>query len=108
MYDVFSELNNLNGLVEFWDIGFIRVWDNDFNNFSDGFISKFFMGLFDNMSVGNLIFFKNLFNIIVMDWLQEGMQGFEYFIVGVNMLNGDFGIFWQNLDLGFFNFLVDD
>ncbi|MEM7283585.1 MAG: hypothetical protein AAF438_18370, partial [Pseudomonadota bacterium] len=56
MYDALSELNNLNGTVEFWDIGFIRVWNNDSNNFSDGFISKLFTGLPDNTSVGNPTF----------------------------------------------------
>lgn len=108
MYDALSELNNLNGSVEFWDIGFIRVWDNDSNNFSDGFISKLFTGLPDNTSVGNPTFSKNSPNIIALDWLQEGAQGPEYYIVGVNTLNGDFGTFWQNLDLGFPNFSVDD
>lgn len=108
MYDALSELNNLNGTVEFWDIGFIRVWDNDVNNFSNGFISKLFSGLPDNTSVGNPTFSKNSPNIVAMDWLEEGTQGAEYFIVGVNTQNGDFGTFWRNLDLGFPNFSVDD
>ncbi|MBX2874164.1 MAG: M4 family metallopeptidase [Saprospiraceae bacterium] len=108
LYDALSELNNLNGTVEFWDIGFIRVWDNNTNNFGNGFISKLFSGLPDNTSVGNPTFSKNSPNIIAMDWLQDGTQGPEYYIVGVNTQNGDSGTFWQNLDLGFPNFSVDD
>lgn len=108
MYDALSEINNLSGNIQFWDIGFARVWDNNTNNFSDGFITKLFTGLPSDVSVGNPSFTKNSPDILSMDLLNESTGEAKYFVMGVNTRTGDFGTFWQNVDLGFPNYSVDD
>ncbi|MEZ5039679.1 MAG: M4 family metallopeptidase [Saprospiraceae bacterium] len=106
MYDALSKINTLNGSIPFWDIGFIRVWNHASNNFGDGYISKLFTGLPDNTSVGNPSFSKNSPFIIAFDWLDEENE--DYFIRGADTQKGELGTFWNNLNLGFPNYAVDD
>lgn len=82
MYDALSEINNLSGNIQFWDIGFVRVWDDNSNNFSDGFITKLFTGLPTGISVGNPSFSKNSPDILTMDLLDESEQEPQYFVMG--------------------------
>lgn len=108
MFDALSQINNTGGTIEFWDIGFIRVWDNTTDNYSTGSISKLFTALPDNTSIGNPTFSKNSPSIVAMDWVEENAESSDYFVVGVNTQNGDFGTFWNNVSLGFPNYSVDD
>lgn len=108
MYDALSEINSANGDIEFWDIGFLRAWDDNSSNFGDGFITKLFTGLPTGISVGNPTFSKNSPDIIAMDLLDETGFSAEYFVMGANTRTGETNTFWNNLDLGFPNYSVDD
>jgi Zn-dependent metalloprotease len=107
MYDALTELNTQGGPVEFWDIGFINVWNNQTGEFGDGFISKLFQSLPDNFSIGNPTFSKNSPNIIAMDALDETDDS-SVSILGVNIETGDVGGVWSGDVLNSPNYSVDD
>lgn len=106
MYDALNEVNTNAGNLDYWDIGFIRVWNNSSNNFGDGFITKLFSGLPENTSVGNPTFSKNSPYIISFDLFDEFED--DYFIMGANIETGDIGTIWQNFDLGYPSYSVED
>ena len=107
MYDAFNEIQTPTGKLEYWDIGFIQVWENNSNNFADGrFIQKLFTGLPENTSVGNPTFAKNAPNIIAFDFVDEFNE--EYFLNVADISRGEQGTLWQNFGLTFPNFSTDD
>ena len=54
MYDCLSKIDRTSGgSYEFWDIGFLRVWNRKASNFGDGYIDKLFSDLPENTSIGN-------------------------------------------------------
>lgn len=106
MYDALSTIRTLSDSIDFWDIGFIQVWNNAANRFSDGNISKLFSGLPENVSVGNPTFSKKSPYIIAFDYLEINQE--VYSILGANTETGDVGVIYPNTDLGFPNYSVDD
>lgn len=106
MYDAKSTISKVDGTIEFWDIGFINVWDPQTDNFGSGYISKLFTGLPEGISVGNPTFSKNSPFIIALDYIDE-TEG-TYSILGVNVLTGAIGSIFNSNDLSFPNYSVDD
>lgn len=106
MYDALNRINNSNGDVEYWDIGFISVWNNDINDFGDGFISKLFSGLPENTGVGDPTFSKNSPYIIALDYFSTYFD--EYYVVGVNLETNDISTIFENSDLGYPSYSTDD
>ncbi|MDF1864513.1 MAG: M4 family metallopeptidase [Saprospiraceae bacterium] len=107
MYDAYNELNNALGQnIDYWDIGFVNVFDTESNNWGDNFISKLFSGLSENVSVGNPTFSKNSDFIIAFDYRDDFTD--EYFLVGANTETGDFEAVFQNLDWSFPNYNIED
>lgn len=107
MYDALTQLNTQGGAVEFWDIGFINVWNNQTGEFGSGFITKLFQSLPDNFSVGNPTFSKNSPNIIALDALDETDDS-SVSVLGVNIETGDVGGIWSGSVLNSPNYSVDD
>jgi len=105
-YDAFSEINTTTGTIEYWDIGFIQVWDNNAGYFSDGYIEKLFSGLPENTSVADPTFSKNSPYIIAFDFFDEYDD--TYFVLAANYETGDVGEIFENIDLGYPNYSVDD
>ncbi|RMG86088.1 MAG: T9SS C-terminal target domain-containing protein [Bacteroidetes bacterium] len=107
MYDAFNALNNASGQnIDYWDIGFINVFDHNANNWADGFIFKLFSGLPERTSVGNPTFSKNSDYIIAFDLHDEFED--SYFLMGANIETGDLGTIFQNSDWSYPNYSVDD
>lgn len=106
VYDAFNVIQNQNGsVIDYWDIGFIQVWDNSSNDFGDGFISKLFSNLPENSSVGNPTFSKNSPYILALDFIPGDGNSFLY---GVNIESGDVGEIFENLRLNYPNYSVQD
>jgi len=100
IYDSYNELYSSSGDdISYWDIGFIKVWDNDRNNFGDGTIQKLYGSLPENVSIGNPTFSKNSPYIIAFDYVDFSTN--EYAICGVNLITGDLGIIASNNTIGF-------
>lgn len=110
MYDCLSKLDrNTGGSYEYWDIGFLRVWDNLSSNFGDGHIEKLFSDIPENTSVGNPVFAKNSPYIIAFDYLEEDLFGNTFSILGANIETGTVNEIAGNRDdVGFPNYSVDD
>ncbi len=106
MYDALTTIRNPTDTIEQWDIGFIRVWNNGTDDFGDGMISKLFTGLPENVSIGNPTFSKNSPYIIAFDYIDAGEE--TYFILGANVETGDVGEIYENSDVGYPNYSVDD
>ena len=90
--------------IEYWDIGFINVWNNKTKQFDQGRVEKLFSGLPDEVSVGNPVFSKNSPYIISFDYLDAT----DYIIYGANLETGDLGVIFNNYDLGYPSFSRDD
>lgn len=98
MYDAENEItSNSSGTISYWDIGFINVWDNNANEFSEGNIEKLFSALPDNVSVGNPTFSKNSPYIIAFDYIEDNFS----YVVGANLETGDLDLIFQNEILGY-------
>jgi len=106
LYDALNEINANNQAIEYWDIGFIRAWNNAANNFGDGYISKLFSGLPENTSVANPTFSKNSPHIIAFDYIDEFFD--ENYVLGANYESGDVGDIFENSILGYPNYSSDD
>ena len=83
--------------ISYWDIGLMKVWDNQKNTFGDGSVAKLFGSLPDSVSVGDPTFSKNSPNIIAFDLLQGNNT---YAIVGMNLETADMGIIAINNTVG--------
>jgi len=70
MYDAFNVISSdFGGDIEYWDVGFIRVWNNGTNNWGQGTVEKLFSGLPENTSIGNPTFAKNSPYIVAFDFI---------------------------------------
>jgi bacillolysin len=109
MYDAQSTIESTFGEdISYWDIGFIRVWNNQSGNFGDGNIQKLFSGLPENVSVGNPTFSKNSPYIIAFDYIENTNSGTEYAVLGINLETYDQGLIWENDQLGYPSYSTDD
>lgn len=110
MYDALSRIESGFGNgIEYWDIGFLNVWDNGSDNFASGQIGKLFSGLPENISVGNPSFAKNSPYIIVFDLLESyfdffGQEQTDYYIKAANIETGDLNDIYQNTTTGYPNY----
>jgi Zn-dependent metalloprotease len=106
MYDAENEINsNTSGSIQYWDISFIKVWNNKSNSFSIGKIDKLFSSLPENVSVGNPTFSKNSPYIMAFDYIDENG---DVDILGANTETGNLGTIYQNNTLGYPNYSSKD
>lgn len=109
MYDAFNQI----GELDYWDINFLQAWDVAGNDFGSGEVLKLFSNLPEGISVGNPVFSKNSPYIIAFDVLDDAdlvgdASDDEYFLYGSNIETGETVEMFQNLDLSFPNYAVDD
>jgi bacillolysin len=99
MYDAFNSIKGTNGNIEYWDIGFARVFNSKAKAFGDGKIQKLFSNLKEGTSVGNPIFSKNSPYIIAFDYQEEFDQNKTY-VMTANLQTGKTGeIYYNGKDL---------
>ncbi|GJM31548.1 MAG: hypothetical protein DHS20C18_05490 [Saprospiraceae bacterium] len=109
LYDAYNVLDDdFGNTSDYWDVGLIRVWDNAFNNFDDGFIIKIFNGLPDNTGVGNPTFAKNSPLVVALDFIGDAQNFSDFTILGVDLIAGEVGEISQNSILGYPNYSVND
>jgi bacillolysin len=100
VYDCFNRIENEDGTdIEYWDVNFIHVWDNEEGDFADGTIEKLFPSLPAGVSIGNPSFAKKSPYIIAFDYVDEGTD--EYAILGCNIETNDVNVIVENNTLGF-------
>jgi len=107
MYDSRNQLQSIfdDGLT-YWDIGFIRVWDNAANDFApDNEIEKLFGSLPEGTSIGNPTFSKNSPHIIAFDEITDGTNN----VRGLNIETNTLGTIRSNNGrLGYPSYSNDD
>ena len=113
MYDALSRVSNTDGFEEeYWDIGFLKVWDTENNDFGDGTIIKLFTDIPEGTSVGNPVFSKNSPFIIAYDELVNNdpstFADDEYFVKTLNIETGDVVSVVQNNTIGYPTYSPDD
>jgi len=111
MYDAYNVINRTNNNeVGNWDVGLIKVWDNNANDYGDGKILKLFPPQPSNISIGNATFAKNSSNIITFDMLDidQGNDG-ELFVMAANLATGKSNLIHQTEGIiGYPTFSPDD
>lgn len=106
MYDALNRIDNNFGGIEYWDISFARVWNNDTHDFSDGLVSKLFTALPENTSVGNPSFAKNSPYIIAFDFINTFTD--DYQVMATNLETGNVGSIFSQSSLGYPNYSTQD
>jgi len=105
MYDVFSEIEgNFGEKIGYWDIGFMKVWDNQQVDWDEGLISKLFSNLSEGISVGNPTYSKNSPYIIAFDYI----EGNQNAVIAANIETGDLGQIVENSSLGYPSYTGND
>ncbi len=109
VYDALSKIRSTTGQdYEYWDIGFAHVWSNSTNNWSDGEISKLISNLPEGLSIGNPTLAKNSPYIMAFDLLDSRSGSAQYAVFGANIEKNELNSIFQNDQVGFPNFSVDD
>lgn len=106
MYDAKSTFPSTDATpIVVWDIGFLKIWNEQADTWSLGTIEKLFTNLPEGTSVGNPVFAKNSPYIITFDRRNEKE---EYFLMGANIETGELNTMVQNSFWNVPNFAVDD
>ena len=110
MYDAYNQFNNNTGQpADYWDVSFIKVWDNAAGNWADGSIFKIFTNLPENVSIGNPSFAKNSPYIAAFDYFDNSGTVSDVTILSVNLETGDVGAVSNNgAMLGYPNYSKND
>ncbi|MEO6130771.1 MAG: M4 family metallopeptidase, partial [Saprospiraceae bacterium] len=107
MYDALNKIQSTFGDgIEYWDISFLKAWNQQAENFGLGQIDKLFTSLPENVSVGNPSFAKNSPYIITFDYLETirdntGQEQTDYRIKAANIQTGIVNDIFQNSTVGY-------
>ena len=105
IYDAYNELESASGDdISYWDVGIIRVWDKQKNDFSDGTIDKLFSGLDEGESIGNPSFSKNSPDILAFDYITTDGATEAYSIIAANLSTGKVTNIYKNNTFGYPNY----
>ena len=100
VYDALNALQNNSGAsIDYWDVGFIKVWDNKTGDFATGNIEKLFSNLDEGESVGNPSYSKNSPDIIAFDYFNENDN--VYYVMASDLSQGNLKSIYRNNTLGF-------
>jgi bacillolysin len=107
VYDAFNQIANNDGSsLEYWDVGFIQVWDNRTNKFGPGTISKLFSSLPKDVNIGNPSFSKLSSSIIAFDYFDVVTP--QYGVLAYNIEKNKVNTVANNDALGYPSFNKDD
>lgn len=104
MYDAFNQVQGSSGTLEYWDVGFIEVWNPQADTWALGDIAKLFNNLPEGINIGNPTFSKNSPYIIALDIF----DGSVYEIIGINLETQDLNTILPNTGLGYPSYSRDD
>ena len=102
VYDAYNVLKSNSGKnINYWDVGFINVWNKSTGDFAKGNIEKIFSSLEEGESIGNPSFSKNSPNIIAFDYVDATTNSYD--VVAIDLSTGK-GNSYANNTLGFPNY----
>lgn len=109
IYDCYNVISSSSQQdIYYWDIGFIKVWDNQLNDFGNGTISKLFNSLPADVNVANPVFSKNSPNIVAFDHTFDNGFIEEHSIYAANIETGKMNLIAGNDRHGFPAFSNND
>ena len=109
MYDAYNLIDNQSGEdFDYWDVGFIQVWDNSVNDFGNGTISKLFSSLPEGISIGNPSFSKNSPYIVAFDEIDQFENPATFSLIAANIERNEVVKVYDNVKLSFPNYSLDD
>ncbi|MEQ9441739.1 MAG: M4 family metallopeptidase [Cyclobacteriaceae bacterium] len=113
IYDAYNSVQRFNinqneeeGSIDYWDVGYIHVWDNTANDFGSGTISKLFTNLPEGTNIGNPSFAKTNRNIVCFDLFDAEDE--TYLIIATDLSTGKTETVYENNTLGFPSYSSDD
>ncbi len=108
MYDCYNVIKGDKDSVVFWDVNFIKVWDNAENDFSDGTVTKLYADLPQDISIGNPSFSKNSPHIVVYEIIDESVGYIDMVATNLETSEGSFILGGNNGMLCFPNYNKSD
>ena len=123
LYDAFNSITSSFGSsnLTYWDIGFIKVWDNSTNFWEqdvENNIRKLYSGLPEDDSIGNPTFSKNSPDVIAFDYIANFNNEDDpddptddddrYYLLGANLLTSKLDTIYRNGQLSFPNYSRTD
>ncbi len=112
MYDAENSIRSTTaGEINYWDISFIKVWDNKAKGFTKApyLVDKLFPSLDEGLSIGNPTFSKNSPYIIAFDYIDENAaEADKYRVLGANIETGKVGIINKNNAIGYPSYAKSD
>jgi bacillolysin len=107
VYDAFNQIDNNGGNdLEYWDVGFIQVWDNKTNKFGPGTVAKLFSSLPQDVNIGNPSFSKLSSSIVAFDYFDIVTP--QYGVLAYNIEKNKANTVANNSTLGYPSFNKDD
>lgn len=105
MYDAYNQMNSQSTgqNVDYWDISFIHVWDQNTSDWGTGQIFKLVNGLPEGVSIGNPSLSKNSPSVCAFDYFDD--ESGDVTILAANLETGDFvEVFANGTQLGYPNY----
>ena len=101
VYDAYNTIKSATGTEsDYWDVGFINVWNGSKNAFGTGTIDKLFTSLDKGENIGNPSFSKTSSNIIAFDYFLSADDA--NYVIGVNTERTDgLDFIYENNTLGY-------
>jgi bacillolysin len=95
VYDAYNVIKKSNGKsLNYWDVGVIRVWDKEKNDFGDGKIEKLFTNLPEKVNIANPSFSKKSPYIAAFDYIDTKDK--TYKVIAANLKTGEAGLIIDN------------
>jgi Zn-dependent metalloprotease len=104
MYDAYNRVEGSSGEIEFWDIGFVEVWNKEFDTWALGEVDKLFGNLPEGVNIANPTFSKNSPFIIALDVF----DGLDFEIVGLNLETQELNSIFFNTGLSYPSYSRED
>jgi bacillolysin len=109
VYDAYNIVtSNTQNDIYYWDIGFIKVWDNRTNTFGDGTITKLVESMPDNTNMTNPAFSNTDPYLIAFDSHYENGTTEKFGIFTANIQTNSINRIVSNNMLGYPTFSKDD
>ncbi len=108
LYDAVNEITGNNENIQYWDIGILRAWNRQANDFGDGVITKLFTGLPEGISIGNPTLSKTRPNVLAYDLIEEGFFSNEYYLFASNIETNTTAEIFHNTKVSYPSYSRDD
>ena len=100
IYDAYNVLQNASGQdYDFWNINYLRVWNNGANTWGNGNIEQLVPSLPNGISIGNPVLSKKSPNILAFDRFDATATAGPFSVMALNTETGDVGTIFSGSDV---------